>query len=66
MLQIFQRTGLRFSRSKFRNRKVEKVIYFLDCLGTSNEQDDRKSDGIEMTGIGMLDVTFGFQQETTH
>ena len=54
---------MRFRRSKFTNEYAEKVIYFLDCLGTFNEQDGRKSDDIEMTGIGKLDIKFGFQQE---
>ena len=46
----------RFSRSSFTNRKAEKDIYFLDCLGTSIEQDDRQSNGIYMTEMGKLDV----------
>ena len=59
-LNYKQKTMVRFSWSKFTNSTDKRVIYFLDCLGISNEQDDRKSDGIEMTEMGELDIEFGF------
>ena len=53
----------KLSISNFTNSAAKRVIYFLYCLGTSNEQDDRKSDGIDITGMGKLSAELGLQQE---
>ena len=47
----------------FTNSVAKRVIYFLYCLGTSNEQDDRESDGIDIARMGKLSAELGLHEE---